>query len=846
MPIYSPTGFLDVTNATLRTSNLEAENFKLNGGNIYVSTEFTVAPTLQLITNSSPVTSNTIEFTNPTTAFTTTGNVEVGKELSVTGNVAVDTDTLFVDSANDRVGIGTVTPGATFQIGEPSQYPYPIPIPAWAKTIPGSSTDYGNGIVTDSSGNVYVTGQYNSTSIVPLGNTLNLPASSGEDGFIVKYDTSGLAQWYQTIPGTENDNGYGIAVDSSGNVYVSGYYWSTSIVSLNNDIELPASSIYDGFIVKYDTSGLAQWFQTISGSSIDIGLGIAVDSSGNVFVTGQYNSTSIVPLGNTLNLPASSGEDGFIVKYDTSGLAQWYQTIPGTENDNGYGIAVDSSGNVYVTGKYSSTSIVPLGNTLNLPASNGLDAFIVKYDTSGTAQWAQTIGGSSSDIATGIAVDSSGNVFVTGYYSSANISLGNSLSLPASSVYDGFIVKYDTSGLAQWAQTISGTASDIANGISVDSGGNVYVTGGYSSTSIVPLGNNLNLPASNGGDGFIVKYDTSGLAQWYKTITGTGSDYGNGIAVDSGGNVYVTGGYSSTSIVPLGNSLNLPASSGEDAFVIKYSNFPTATPDTSLFVTGNVQIGDSKLFVDTTAGNVGIGTTSPANTMHIYKNANEQTTGLLISKDNAGSGAAAIFFDVTSSAASETVNVPKAAILFERELTKGRGSLQFCVDTVDDNNPVTSSDAALIITSEGYVQPGQINLTLTGAEKALGGNYLFQGVYDAYRVNGYVNTSWSGVFQHWIQVFRMGSLISIRGYLPIRLTSSTMNLQFTWAELGIDGQRTDLKTLVNQCTASSGTWNNATSSTSYLTLPSTGHTGNGTVDYQNLVYLIDVGWMNSY
>ena len=116
MPIYSPTGFLDVTNATLRTSNLEAENFKLNGGNIYVSTEFTVAPTLQLITNSSPVTSNTIEFTNPTTAFTTTGNVEVGKELSVTGNVAVDTDTLFVDSVNDRVGVGTTTPGSTLDV----------------------------------------------------------------------------------------------------------------------------------------------------------------------------------------------------------------------------------------------------------------------------------------------------------------------------------------------------------------------------------------------------------------------------------------------------------------------------------------------------------------------------------------------------------------------------------------------------------------------------------------------------------------------------------------------------------------------------------------------------------
>jgi hypothetical protein len=116
MPIYSPTGFLDVTNATLRTSNLEAENFKLNGGNIYVSTDFTVAPTLQLITNGGSVTSNTVEFTNPTTGLVTTGNVEVGGELTVTGNVAVDTDTLFVDTVNSRFGVGTSSPLETLDV----------------------------------------------------------------------------------------------------------------------------------------------------------------------------------------------------------------------------------------------------------------------------------------------------------------------------------------------------------------------------------------------------------------------------------------------------------------------------------------------------------------------------------------------------------------------------------------------------------------------------------------------------------------------------------------------------------------------------------------------------------
>lgn len=164
MPIYSPTGFLDVTNATLRTSNLEAENFKLNGGNIYVSTDFTVAPTLQLITNGGSVTSNTVEFTNPTTGLvvdsnivvtgnvtagylygdasnvtavpaaqitgtlavanggtgtttsTGTGSVVLSDAPTFTGDVTFDTNTLFVDSANDRVGVGTKTPGTTLDV----------------------------------------------------------------------------------------------------------------------------------------------------------------------------------------------------------------------------------------------------------------------------------------------------------------------------------------------------------------------------------------------------------------------------------------------------------------------------------------------------------------------------------------------------------------------------------------------------------------------------------------------------------------------------------------------------------------------------------------------------------
>jgi len=190
----------------------------------------------------------------------------------------------------------------------------------------------------------------------------------------------------------------------------------------------------------------------------------------------------------------------------------------------------------------------------------------------------------------------------------------------------------------------------------------------------------------------------------------------------------------------------------------------------------------------------------------------------------------------------------KGAVFTTHNLVAKEAAIKTLTGAVDIGAGLTGyGGGGLLITKEGYVQPGDINLSKVGTSKSLGGNYLFQGVYDAYRVNGYNNTSWSGVFQHWVQVFRMGSLISIRGYLPIQLTSTTFNLQFTWAELGIDGERAGNSTLVNKSTSSkNGTWGDATSNSTYLILPSTGHTGNGTVDYNQVVYLIDVGWMNSY
>ena len=249
-------------------------------------------------------------------------------------------------------------------------------------------------------------------------------------------------------------------------------------------------------------------------------------------------------------------------------------------------------------------------------------------------------------------------------------------------------------------------------------------------------------------------------------------------------------------------------------------------------------------------GNVGIGTDNPSDLTHIRTSGGNGVDGLLIEQNNTGTGSAALRFGVAGTNETTNVGIPKAGIFFKRSATNGRGDLLFCIDNVDDTSSVGTSDAALKITSEGYVQPGDINTSFlgtsgTGANGSLKGNYLFQGIYNVYRVNGYANASWNGVYEKYVQVVRMGSLLTIQGYIPLLLTSTTMDLQFTWAELGLDGRRA-LTTLINQSTSTTGTWGSATANSTYLTLPSTGHAGNGTVDYNNIKYLIDLSHISNY
>ena len=344
----------------------------------------------------------------------------------------------------------------------------------WVQSAGGTSDDSGNDIAVDRSGNVYVTGYYIGTAT--FGTTTKTSAGSN-DLFVAKYNSSGALQWVQSAGGTLSDAGNAITADGSGNVYVTGYYQETATFGTTTKTSAGSTDI---FVAKYNSSGALQWVQSAGGTFSDQGNGIAVDGSGNVYVTGKYEATATF---GTTSKTSAGGYDIFVAKYNSVGVIwDWVQSAGGTTDDVGKGIAVDGSGNVYVTGWYFGTAT--FGTTTNgttTKTSAGLfDIFVAKYNSNGASYWVQSAGGIFNDVGYGIAVDVSGNVYVTGEYA-GTATFGTTTKTSAGSI-DIFVAKYNSSGL-QWVQSAGGTFSDQGNGIAVDGSGNVYVTGKYEATA---------------------------------------------------------------------------------------------------------------------------------------------------------------------------------------------------------------------------------------------------------------------------------------------------------------------------------------------------------------------------
>ena len=449
----------------------------------------------------------------------------------------------------------------------------------WTTTFGGTGADQAQSVVVDGSGNVYVGGHFRNTVDFGAG---NVTSAGNYDVFVTKLNAAGAHQWTTTFGGTDSEIFFELAVDGSGNVYTTGYFKGTVNFGAGN---VTSAGGKDVFVTKLNSAGAHQWTTTLGGTSEQAGHGVAVDGSGNVYVTGEFYGTVNFGAGDV----TSAGQtDGFVTKLNSAGAHQWTTTFGGTGWDYGNEMAVDASGNVHVTGHFHNTVNFGAGN---ITSNGGYDVFVTKLNSSGAHQWTTTFGGTGWEYGNSVAVDGSGNVHVAGYFeATVDFGAGN---VTSNGGFDAFVTKLNSSGAHQWTTTFGGTDTDTIRGVAVDDSGNVHATGyftatvdfgagnvtsaGYKDGFVVKLnsaGQAVVAPGGGGGGGGGTPPPPPAPCPWptaaYAYQPGCVEPLKGGISVDADGTLFTVGNLDVTGIT-------IDLEDGETATDIELVSGPTTT-----------------------------------------------------------------------------------------------------------------------------------------------------------------------------------------------------------------------------------------------------------------------------
>ncbi|MCG9886032.1 MAG: S8 family serine peptidase [Cyanobacteria bacterium] len=419
----------------------------------------------------------------------------------------------------------------------------------WQRQLGTSGYDYSEAVTLDSSGNIYIAGR---TS----GNLSEINLGS-YDAWVAKYNSSGSELWRRQLGTSGYDAANGVVTDKDGNLYVAG--WTDGSID-------GGGAVRSSWLAKYGSDGALIWHKTVRGRPDTVGNlsdygisngSLAIDSNGSLYLTGVTHGS--------LESTHKGDGDAWIARYDDNGNQQWVRQIGTPQRDEARGVAVDSSGFVYITG-------YTRGNLDGLSQGDS-DAWIAKYDPQGLLIWKRQLGTQAEDVSNGISIDVNGNVYIAGYTRSliGDPFIGNPHELGDSrlrwaaahrdqselgGVYhgnaDAWVAQYDSNGNLKWKRQIGTSQYDAASAVASDRFGNVYITG--------QTQGKVGASRSGGDDVWVAKYNVNGAIQWVQQLGTSNNDLANGIVV-SGTGLYITGHTS--------GSLSGMNQGGDDAWLIR-------------------------------------------------------------------------------------------------------------------------------------------------------------------------------------------------------------------------------------------------------------------------------------
>lgn len=425
----------------------------------------------------------------------------------------------------------------------------------WAKTFGSGSFTRTLSIKTDKPGNIYTTGIFSTqTDLDPGQGKHSLSAQGDEDVFIQKLDPDGNLIWGAGMGSKKEERSNEITIDKDGNVLTTGYFEDSTDFDPGPGVYmLDAINKLDIFIQKLDSNGNFIWAKRMGGFGVDIAKSITTDSSGNIFLAGEFTNTADFDPGpGSFNLTSTSlYKSGFIVKLNPMGDFIWAKALDGDFGINNIKIRTDQNGDALLTGSFwGEVDFDPGPGTFNITAAAHQDIFVLKLDKFGDMLWAKSMGGFSFDTGNALVVDPIGNVYSTGFFA-GTIDFdpgpgtfylqGDGLS------NDVYVQKLNSNGDFVWAKQIFGQSDLTTYDIAIDQDNKLYTLGTFTDSADFDPGIGIYSLVSKGStDFFVQKLDSAGNFIWAKSIGGGNEDAGRAITTDLKGNIITTGSFRDT------------------------------------------------------------------------------------------------------------------------------------------------------------------------------------------------------------------------------------------------------------------------------------------------------------
>ena len=532
------------------------------------------------------------------------------------------------------------------------------------------------------------------------------------------------------LGGSSGDCGYGIDVDEDGNIYITGFTYSSDFQVTDDAYQSTSDGYCDVFVSVFNNTGNLMYSTYLGGSNIDSGYDVAVDADGNIYITGQTYSPNFPVTSDAYQSTIAGGYvDTFVSVFNSTGNLIYSTYLGGNSYDEGCGVAVDKDGNIYITGQtYSSNFPVTSDAYQSTCSSSG--AFISMFNSTGNLSYSTYLGGSYDDFGSGVAVDADGNIYITGGTSSTDFPVTNDAyqSTPGGST-DTFISVFNSSKDLSYSTYLGGNFYDVGSGVAVDAEGNFYITGGTSSTDF-PVTSDAYQSTYGGGDGdaFVSVFNSTGNLTYSTYLGRNNCEGGNGVAVDADGNIYITGFTNSKDfpVTPDGYPQYNVGNDDDDAFISVFNGAGNLIYSTCLEGT-NYDYGS------------GVAVDKDGN---IYITGNTSSTDFPVTSDayqDTNQGQSDVFVSVFSSVKKDTIitmvnvsgfkgqTVTLIATLKDQDGTPLNGeTVEFLVNGVSVGTAVTDASGVATLHYTIIQDPGTYSITVSYA-----GNSPYNGSADS-------------------------------------------------------------------------------------------------------------------